>query len=397
MIRKAILVIATFVLLCSIVACQGAAPLLGPPAEINIGCVVSMTGPLATMGLKMRDGAVLAVKELNTTGGIAGRKVKLLVEDDATDPATSLLAIKKLVELNEVEVIVGPMINDAVMVAGPYVSEREVLLISPWAKSPLISTQPWSRWVFRTAPSDALQGKALAKAIVDRGFKKVAILVQDKAYYVGIEYVAEQLLGDKADIVASIRYAPTTLDYRTELGTIKDKKPDCILHIGGSYDSAVMYTQALGMGLDTIQWVAGQDIHSESMFETPEAAEFMKRAVIGVQFIPPEGSLAYNEFTANYKKAFNTDPGPYCDSIYDAVSLVALAIEEAGVYEGAEVRDALCRVGRDYPGASGPITFDETGDRYWAPYEEWELEYEDGIHKFARVRLPPVCWPWCHL
>lgn len=394
MVRKLTLVIATLGVLLSVVACEAVAPPPEVPSEIRIGCVVPMSGPLADMGLKIKDGAALAVEEINTRGGITGRKVILVVED-ATDAQSSLLAIKKLVEENQVEVIVGPLTDDGVLRVGPYAAERQVLLLSPSATSPIIGIQPWSQWFFRTVANDALQAKALVKAIVDRGFKKVGILVQDTPYYIGIGIMAEELLATKADIVASVRYASAKFDYRIELETIRDKRPDCILHIGDAYGSAVLYSQALEMRLDAIQWVVGQEIHAETMFEIPEATEFMRKAVIGVRFVAPETSPTYIEFSTKYYNAFNTAPGVYCDNTYDAVKLIALAIEKIEVYDAVRIRDALWQVGKEYTGASGAITFDEKGDRVWAPYEEWKVEYEDGMDKFVRIRLPRPCFPWC--
>ncbi|GFP28546.1 ABC transporter substrate-binding protein, partial [Candidatus Hakubella thermalkaliphila] len=134
MVRKAILVIAAAVLLIAVAACAPA-----PPEEIKIGAIMSKTGALAAMGELIGDGAELAVKEINAAGGVLGKPVKLLLEDDATDPAKSLEAFKKLVEVEGVEVVVGPMISGAVMSIGPYAKERGVLFVSPSATSPAIS------------------------------------------------------------------------------------------------------------------------------------------------------------------------------------------------------------------------------------------------------------------
>lgn len=387
MAKKIILLLGIFLLLVPVAACRPAAPAPGLPAEIKIGCVMSMTGALAAMGVNMRDGAKLAVKEINAAGGIAGKKVVLLVEDDATDPASSLAAIKKLVEVQGVKVIVGPMISGAVMASGPYVSERGVLLVSPSATSPKITEQPWTQWAFRTAPSDTFQGAAAAKIIVDKGFKKVAILVMDNAYGVGIETVAKEALKGKAEIVASIRYDEKKLDYLTELGTIKDKKPDCVLHVGYHDDGAIVYKQALGLGLDTIQWVGVEGVHGMPLDKFPEAGKFMSKAIVGTVPQTSEDLPAFKKFRSAYETEYKTSPTVYCDTTYDAVKLVSLAIEKAGAYDGGKIRDALWKVGKNYAGASGTITFDEKGDRIAATYGIWKVESVAGKYQFKTIEF----------
>lgn len=391
--KKVFLLFVVFLLLVPVAACKPAAPAPVLPEEIKIGCVMSMTGALAAMGVGLRDGAQLAVKEINAAGGIAGKKITLLVEDDATDPATSLLAIKKLVEVQGVKVIVGPMISGAVMAAGPYAAERGVLLVSPSATSPKITEQPWTQWAFRTCPSDTFQGAAAAKIIIDKGLKKVAILVMDNAYGVGIETVAKEFLKDRADIVAAIRYDEKKLDYLTELGIIKDKKPDCVLHVGYHDDGSIVYKQALDLGLDTIQWVAVEGVHGMPLDKFPKAGKFMSKAVIGTVPAAPEDLPAFKRFRDAYEVEYKTPPTVYCDTTYDAVKLVALAIEKAGAYDGAKIRDALRGVGKNYLGASGTITFDEKGDRIAATYGIWEVELVDGKYQFKTVRFLTLLTP----
>lgn len=382
--KKLILLFAIFLLLAAAVACP-APPAPGLPKEIRIGVVMSITGPLAAMGSNMRDAAKLAAKEINAAGGIAGKRVTVLVEDDATDPATSLSVIKKLVEVGGVKVIVGPMISGAVMASGPYVAERSVLLVSPSATSPLITVQPWTHWAFRTAPSDTFQGAAMAKIIIDKGFKKVAILVMDNPYGIGIETVAKDALKGKAEIVASIRYDPKKLDYLTELGIIKDKKSDVVLHVGYHDDGNIVYKQALVLGLDAIPWVVAEGVHGMPLDKFPEAAKFMNKAVTGTTVAVPEDLPAFMKFRDAYTAEYKISPTVYTDTTYDAVKLVALAIKEAGVYDGAKIRDALWKVGKKYSGASGAITFDDKGDRVAASYGIWKVELVAGKYQFKTV------------
>lgn len=357
------------------------------PEEIKIGAVVDLTGALAGIGSKIRDGVKLAVKEINDAGGINGVQVKLIVEDGGTDPTKGLEAIKKLVEVDGVKVIVGPMISGAVMAAGPYVAERGVVLISPSSTSPEIAEQDWRAYVLRTCPSDALQGAAMAQLVIEGGYSKVAILVMDNTYGAGIEQIVAKELAGKADIVATVRYDPAKLDYLTELQVIKDKNPDAVVHVGYHDDGQIVFKQALQMGLDNIQWILAEGVYAEATLEMTEAAEFMAKAAIGTRLTAPEGLAAYEKFAEAYEKEFGETVGVYTDTVYDATKLVLLAIEKVGADDGAKIKDALREVGQNYQGVSGTITFNELGDRASGDFEVWKVVKEDGEYKYVKVRV----------
>ena len=382
MIKRVILVFAALLLLLPAAACRPA-----PAEEIKIGAVMDLTGALAGIGSLIRDGAVLAVNEINEAGGINGAQVRLIVEDGATDPTKGLEAAKKLVEVNGVKVIVGPMISGAVMAAGPYVGERGVVIVSPSSTSPEIAGQDWRQFVFRTCPSDALQGAAMSQLVLEGGYSKVAILVMDNTYGVGIEQVVTEELTGKADIVVTVRYDPVKLDYLTELEIIKGKNPDAVVHVGYHDDAQIVYKQALQLGLDSAKWILCEGVYAEATLEMAEAAEFMEKAAIGTRLTAPEGLAAYEEFADAYEAEFGVVPGVYADTVYDATNMVLLAIEKVGADDGAKISEALREVGKNYQGASGTITFNELGDRASGDFEVWKVVKDGDTYKYERVKV----------
>lgn len=387
-------------------------PPLPPPLlpEINIGCVFPMTGSLATMGLRMRDSARLAVEEINAAGGIDGKTVRLLEVDDAGDPERSLSAVRRLVDESGVRIVVGPMTDETVKSVGPYASEKGILLISPSATSPLISEQPWTRWIFRTCPSDALQGKALADVAMAGNYSKIAILHVSDYNCSAIARTAERALEGKAEILPPVEYDQKKRDYSSELGKIKNKNPDCVLHIGYHDDSVLMYTQALEIGLDKVQWLASQHAYSQELFRKPQVALFMRQAVRGIRpavlwkireplepACPASAGTGFavswsqiehtQDFASAYLRKFHGEPGTYCDTAYDCVKLAALAMEKVGVYDADKIRAALPDVSKSYVGASGVITFNEKGDRVSGIYEVWAVEQVGRKYKFVTTHL----------
>jgi len=371
MIRKLLSVLVALSLLIAVGACV--------PTEaetIKIGCVLSTSGLLGPMGEDMMEGARMAVEEINANGGVLGKQIELIEEDDATEAATCLERVKKLVDIDGAKVLVGGMTSGASMASGSYIEGREVLMVSPSATSPEISDQPWTEWLFRTTPHDAFQGRVLAQVVIDEGYTKLATIVQDNPYGVGLESALIDALESEewqGEHVVSVHFDQTKMDYRTELELIRGTDPDVVLAVTYAEDGIIVFKQALEMGLDEIAWLGCDGNYGDGLFEEPSSAEFMEKAIVaGTRAAGPSGAT-YLEFAAGYKAFTGEYPSVYCDTTYDAIKLIALAIESAGVYDGEAIRDALLEIGQNYDGASGIITFDNIGDRVSGTFEIWDV------------------------
>jgi len=249
-------------------------------------------------------------------------------------------------------------------------------MVSPSATSTDISNQPWTNWFFRTTPRDAFQGRILARVIMEEGYTRLATMVQANHYGVGLEESVVEAL-KKVDWtgkhVISIYFDPDKKDYRPQLENIKDSNPDVVLAVTYIEDGIRVFKQALEMGLDEIAWLGCDGNYSDHMFVDAKCAEFMEKTIIaGTRSVPPSGET-YEKFVTAYKAATGKDPSVYCDTTYDAIKMIAEAIEKAGVYDGEAIKDALFEVGQKYHGASGTITFDDKGDRVSGIYEIWKV------------------------
>ena len=383
MIRKLGLVL--FALLLLLIPATACAP--SAPETIRIGAVMDLSGALAGIGGQLGDSIALAVKQVNEAGGINGAQVELIVEDGKTDPTGGFEAVKKLVEVNGINVIIGPMISGASLAAGPYALENQVLLFSPSATSPDIADQDWRQFFLRTAPTDLLQGEAIAQIIVEGGYKNVAILVMDNQYGVGVADAITNNLAGKAEIVATLKYDPAKLDYRTELQVIKDRNPDAVIHVGYHDDAQIVYKQALQLGLDNIQWVTAEGTYAEATLEVAEAAQFMTLAVIGTRLTAPEGLAAFDEFAAAYEVEFGIPPGVYCDTVYDATMMVLKAIDKVGADDAAKIAAEVLKIADNYSGTSGSITLSDNGDRVSGDFEVWKVIKDGDTYKYERVKV----------
>jgi ABC-type branched-subunit amino acid transport system substrate-binding protein len=365
------------------------APGCTPEETINIGGIFCMTGGLAAMGTLISQAAQLAVEDINDAGGVLGKNLKLLIEDSATTSAGAFDAYKELVETDGVEVIVGPMISGAVMASGAYAETYQVPMVSPSATSPIITLQTWKQWALRTCTKDDFQGQVIADIIFDEGYNTTAFMVQDTPYGVGIEDVVTELLEAAANvtIVAAIEYAELAETYTTELGLILAANPDVIVQVGYHTDSAKVYRDAESVGLNETPWLVAEGVYGiDCSVEDgyPAACEFMAESpVLGCTLIPEPGQPYYDDFVAAYEARWGESPSVYCDTVYDAVMLIAEAIEEAGEYDGAAIKDALYVVGANYTGTSGDINWDSLGDRLHATYGVWDfVETSPGVYEY---------------
>ena len=367
--KKVVMFLSLVALVIPAVAC-------GEPAEaetIKIGVVLDTSGDLGSMGVRIMQGAELAADEINAAGGVLGKNVELVEEDGQTDPRKGFDRVKKLVEVDGVQVVTGPMITGASLLAIPYAETHQVPLISPSATGIPLSSVDGTEWFFRTCLRDDVQGQVLADIIVDKGYSRFAAIVLDNTYGKGLEEAIKDRLEAvnwTGEQVASIHYAGATKDYRTELQQIKDAAPDVIFCCSYCDDGILIFKQASQLGLDDIAWLGCDGNYGSGLFADNTSAAFMEKALVAGTRTVGSGS-AYDSFAPAYNEAYGEDPEVYCDTMYDAVWAAAKAIEAAGTYDGEAIRVALTEL--EFDGATGPISFSEIGDRSSGTWEIWDV------------------------
>ena len=389
MIKKLLLVVPVVLLLVAL-----GIPMVGcGPKEaetIKIGVVMDLSGDLAAMGARMINGARLAAEEINAAGGVLGKQVELVEEDGKTDPAAGLDRVKKLIEIDGVQVIAGPMITGSSKLAVPYLAEHKVPAITMSATNPLLSGLDGTEWFFRCCLMDDAQGRVLANVAMEKGYKRAASIVLDNDYGKGVESAFIEGLqegGWTGEVVATVHYDEAKKDYRTELGQIKDNNPDVVLIVSYCDDGIIIFKQALEMGLGEIAWLGCDGNYGSGLFKEPSSAEFMEKAIVAGTRTCGFGPV-YEQFVANYTDSFGEAPEIYCDTSYDAVWAAAKAIEAAGTYDGPAIRDALAEL--SFEGGSGPISFNEAGDRASGSFELWEVVRDattETGYKNAQIKL----------
>jgi len=349
---------------------------------IKIGVLLELSGDLGPIGQRMLLGAKLAAQQINEQGGFGGRKVQLFIEDGETDTNKAVEAVKKLVEVQGVRIIVGPMISPSTLAVAKYVNDRKVVCISPSATAAKIS-ELGDDYIFRVVGSDAFQSQALIDLIKQGGYEKIATFVVNNDYGIGFEEAFVKEFGDK--VVVTIRYDAAKGDYRTELEQVKASGAEAVMFVGYPQSGTTIFRQALDMGLDNIAWFAAEGIAEKVMFKDPKAAEFMaKVAMVGTKPASPTG-YAHDLFVKRHREVFGKDPDLYADYTYDATMLAIMAVAQAKSYSGEDIRAALKDVSTRYVGATGYKVFDENGDPMFFDYEVWKVVKTAEGYDFAII------------
>jgi branched-chain amino acid transport system substrate-binding protein len=373
-------------------------------AEIKVGTLLSHTGPLKEFGPNIQNGAVLAAKQM----GAAGFEIEMVHEDSETSAIPATNAAKKLVEVDKVVAIVGALASGVtVPVAESVTIPNNVIMISPASTSPLITVLPADQgkdFLFRTCPSDALQG-VIAGRLAASYNKTAAVLYVNNPYGQGLaeEFKASfEKMGGK--VLAMVPHDEKAGEsYNAELKKALADKPDRLCAFSYPEHAKIYLKEAIeffkfrhflfcdGTKSQDIVKALGVKNVANQMGTAPGSA----------------GGEPYVIFNADYKAEFGTlPPLPFITNAYDGTAVVGLAAFKAKTMgkplTAANIRDQLRSVanppgevikpgefqkafdlikqGKDinYEGAAGSVDFDKNGDVV-TPIEVWKYNQKGEI------------------
>ncbi|MDB6095135.1 MAG: ethanolamine utilization protein EutJ [Verrucomicrobia bacterium] len=323
---------------------------------IKVGQYAALTGKEASFGVAAHQGIVLAVEELNATGGILGRPVEFIVEDIQSKSGESSTAVKKMISRDKVVAILGGNASANCLEAAPFCQAARVPMIAISATNPRVTEM--GNYIFRTCFIDPFQGAVLAKFARDSlHVKRLALLTSVSApYSVGLsKVIRERFVAAGGEIVAEQKYNEGDKDFRAQLTAIKALHPDAIAATGYYTEAALICLQARALGLEV-------PLFGGDGWEAPQLVELGGKAIEGTYYSThfsaespaPEVRAFNRKFAARYE-------GQVPDGVaalgYDAMMLLADAMRRAGTTDGAKVRDALATT-KDFPGVTGRMTID---------------------------------------
>ncbi|MEK6854596.1 MAG: penicillin-binding protein activator [Nanoarchaeota archaeon] len=321
---------------------------------IKVGFMGPLTGDASSYGESIKRGVDLALKD----SGL--ENVEIIYEDTKCDGKEAVSAINKLINVNGVSAIVGEVCSGATLAAAPIAEENKIVMISASSTSPEITKS--GDYIFRTVPSDSLQGSFGANLAYNKGYRKLAILHSNEEYGVGFRDVLKDKFSELGgQVVISEAFERGSTDLRTQLTKIKNSNPEVIYIISNSPDSAVAaLKQIKELGIKSA-------LFGSEGLKGPEVQELGEPADGLIITSVSSGSTGFNE---NHKKEYGTEPGPFAAQGYDAFSVIALALKK-NVLDKEAMRDYAYDA--QFGGASGRIAFDSNGDIFSSNYELYEV------------------------
>ncbi len=313
-------------------------------------------------GKNIRSGVELAVSEINAAGGVRGRRLKPVYEDDQLLAPVAVAAIQKLVTVQGVKVVIGPVASSSTLAAVEVANSAPVLLISPASTSHEISGV--SPNVFRTIAPDTYEGEAMAEFASRQRYRRVGVAFVDNAGTRGPAEVFRKAIGGLGGEVVVFEVVPQgSTDARVQVTKLLGQQPDAVYLLGYALELGSMLKQVREQNLAI-------PILSFQVMEEPKVREIAGPAAEGVIFTSP---TIYSEFATgpakkfieNYRARWKEEPGIFAANAYDAVYVMVKAISDRG-FEIGEIREGLLAI-RGYEGASGTFDINSRGDSNQQP------------------------------
>lgn len=366
----------------SLTAFAAAEPAASADPTIKIGQYGAFSGKEAAFGLSARTGAILAFEETNAAGGVLGRKVELLTEDNQSKAGESATIAKKFISRDKVVAVLGGNPSSNSLEAAPVYQNAKIPMIAISSTNPRVTEM--GNYIFRVCFIDPFQGAVLAKFAHDNlQAKKAGVLTSvNNAYSVGISKVfREKFTAAGGVIVAEQRHSEGDKDFRAQLTALKTAGAEVIFHSGNYTEGALICIQARQLGFTG-------PLFGGDAWEAPQLLELGGAAVEGVFYSthasPESTEPAVQEFVKKYQARYGSTPDSIAALGYDAAMLLFDALRRAGTTDSTKLREAIATT-QGFPGVTGAITIDEHRN---ATKSAVILTVKDGKFKFVTSVAP---------
>lgn len=325
-------------------------------STIPIGFFGDISGPTYNFGQSAYNGTMMAADEINQAGGINGRRLDVVFQDDKGSPEIAAQSASKLIQQYKVVAIIGAGASGNSLAAAPNAQSAKIPLIAPSSTHPAVTQA--GDYIFRACYIDAFQGEVMARFAANTlKAKKAAIMVDyNSPYSRGLtEFFELSFAKLGGTIVAKQSYSQSDADFRGQLSAIRTAEPD-VVYIPGYYgDVAIIAKQARQLGLE-------QPLLGADGWDAPELWELARDAVNGCyisnHYSADDPSENIQKFVTNYRQRYqNLPPDAHAALAYDAMRFLADAMQRAGSTEGPKLRDALAAT-KNFPGVTGVISMD---------------------------------------
>ena len=325
----------------------------GQADEILIGEYGSLTGTTATFGISTKNGIEMALDEVNQSGGLLGKTVRVIVEDDQGRPEEAQTVVTKLITRNRVVAILGEVASSRTLAAAPVAQQAGIPMVSPSSTNPAVTEV--GDFIFRVCFIDPFQGFVMAKfAAHSLQLTDIAVLRDIKNdYSVGLADVfVENFVALGGMIVADEGYSEGDTDFSAQLTSIRARRPQAIFAPGYYTEVGLIARQAKSLGIEAP--LLGGD--SPSLIEI--GGEALEGSYFSNHYSVDDPSPAIQKFVSDYRARYGQTPDALAGLGYDAAQILFDAIQRAGSTDPVAIRDALAQT-KDFAGVTGVTTLDE--------------------------------------
>lgn len=332
---------------------ENAARQASDTGNIKVGVYADLSGQTSGFGQSTKNGIELAKDEINKAGGIGGRQIELVIEDDKGLPDQAAAAVAKLISQNQVHAVLGEATAQSSLKAAPKAQEAKVPMINLSAAAQNVTQA--GDYIFSIAVSDSVQGEQMAKYAANNiKAKTAAILFEENSDY--SRGLAESFEGNFSKLGGQVTgkqsYAPTAQDFKGQLTTLNSANPE-VIYIPGLYKQAgVIAKEAKELGIKAI--LLGADGWNDpQLFQL--GGDALDGSYITGHYSADDPTQMVRDFTSAYKKSYGNPPDQAAALAYDAMKVLADALKRAGTSDGTKLRDALAQTVK-LAGVTGLIT-----------------------------------------
>jgi branched-chain amino acid transport system substrate-binding protein len=327
----------------------------GKPSEIKIGAILPLTGPSAQYGKWIQEALELAKEEVNSSGGINGKRLEIVYEDDQANPSLAANAMRKVVNQDKVPVVFGSWASSCALAQAPIAEQTHTVMMAE-AISPKLRDA--GDYVFRIQPDARYYIREFVPFVYNKlGIRKVSILYVNNDFGLDqADVFTKQFEALGGSVVSKDSFEQGTTDFKTDLTKIKGQKPEAIF-CPAYTEIAIVLKQARELGMKE-QFLASVP------FENPDILTAAGNAAEGVvyphHFDPDAGPQLVKDYQQKYIEKYGRKSEGFAALAYDGIRILIEVLKKRGS-DTTSIKDALYEV-RDFPGVTGPTTFDDHGD-----------------------------------
>jgi ABC-type branched-subunit amino acid transport system substrate-binding protein len=362
--------------LATVAAMPKAAYAQGEP--IRIGILTPLTGAGGNDGPRMLKAMTAVFDEVNKAGGVLGRKIETVVEDDQTNPEAAVRAARKLIEVNKVPMILGTWASAVTAAVAPVCWESKTFLMTV-SGADSITLLPHQGFLIRTQPTSKLQATAHGEFIYSQGARRVGIIgIQAPFAMANKEHLENTLKPKGGEIVAHIIYEKDKPTYRSEIDQMMRGKPDYIYTNGYAPDTVVLLRDMFRAGINLPKFAQSYAVPQPTLDTIPP--EVSEKVFTG----QPSADIESPAYKLAAQRTGEAEPDGYVSQATDWASLAVLTIAKAKEVSGVAMKENVRKIcqgsgqkvysaieglkamaeGKEinYEGASGPCDFTDIGD-----------------------------------